>query len=123
MAFHVIVVCNLLAAMATLITSISLAAAGFSSMGLVWGLVAGSAAQAILFCAYRHDPPLFLPCLNDWCNVLRFGVYSSGTVIITSLNQWSPQVIPGRVLNFTAVGLYARSINVMVMFDRLSLTC
>ena len=92
-------------------------------MGLVWGLVAGSAAQAILFCAYRRDPRLFLLCLDDWRNVLRFGVYSSGTVIITSLNQWSPQVIPGRVLNFTAVGLYARSINVMVMFDRLSLTC
>jgi O-antigen/teichoic acid export membrane protein len=85
-------------------------------MGPVWGLVAGSAAQAILFCAYRRDPRLFLPCLNDWRNVLRFGVYSSGTVIITSLNQWSPQVVLGRVLDFTAVGLYARSVNIMVMF-------
>ena len=56
--------------MAILITSISLAAAGFSFMGLVWGLVAGGAAQAILFCAYRRDPRLFLPCLNDWRNVL-----------------------------------------------------
>lgn len=119
MAFHVIAICNLVAATATLITSISFVASGFSFMGPVWGLVAGSAAQAILFCVYHRDPRLFLPCLNDWRNVLRFGVYSSGTILITSLNQWSPQVILGRVLDFTSVGLYARSVNIMVMFDRL----
>jgi O-antigen/teichoic acid export membrane protein len=119
MAFHVIAVCNLVAATAMLITSISLAAAGFSFMGPVWGIVAGSATQAVLFCAYRRDPCMFLLCLDGWRNVLRFGVYSTGTVIITNLNQWSPQVILARVLDFTAVGLYARSVNIMVMFDRL----
>ena len=124
MAFHVIAVCDSIATTATLITSIGLAATGFSFMGPVWGLVAGSLAQAILFCTYRlwtypRELRMFLPCLTGWRNVLRFGAYSSGTVIITSLNQWSPQLILGRVLDFTAVGLYARSANIMIMFDRL----
>lgn len=119
MVFHVIAVCNLVAATAMLITSIGLAAAGFSFMGPVWGIVAGSTTQAILFCTYRRNPRMFLLCLDGWRDVLRFGVYSTGTVIITNLNQWFPQVILGRVLDFTAVGLYARSVNIMVMFDRL----
>lgn len=124
MAFHVIAVCDLVATTVMLITSISLAATGFSFMAPVWGLVAGSLAQAIVFCTYRfwtyqRELRIFLPCLTGWRNVLRFGAYSSGTAIITSLNQLSPQLILGRVLDFTAVGLYARSVNIMIMFDRL----
>lgn len=119
MAFDVIAVCSSVATTVMYATSIALAATGYSFMGPVWGLVAGSVVQAILYCVCRRDMRIFVPSLGGWRDTLRFGAYSSGTTMINALNQWSPQLIVGRMLDLSSVGLYARSVNIMVIFDRL----
>jgi O-antigen/teichoic acid export membrane protein len=53
--------------------------------------------------------------------VIDFGAYSSGVALINVVYSLSPQLILGRILDFTAVGLYSRAINVTQVFDRLVL--
>lgn len=121
MAFDVIALCDLGANFVTAITSVALAAMGFGFMGPVWGSVAGNTAMVLLFLACRRDMRIFRPCLRSWRDVVGFGTYSSATVIINVLYQYSPQLILGRVLGFTAVGLYGRAINVTQVFDKVVL--
>lgn len=119
MTFHVVAVCNLTGNFVVAVTSIGLTALGCSFMGPVWGWVAGNAALTVLFFAYRRDISIFRPCLRSWRDVLGFGSYSAGTVIVTALWEYSHQLVLGRVLGFSAVGLYGRAINVTQIFDRL----
>ncbi len=121
MAFDAIAVCNLLANIVMTATSVGLAAWGFSFMGPVWGAVAGNLTMTILFLAYRHDLRIFRPSLRNWRDVASFGLYSSATVIINVIYQWSPQLILGRIVNLTAVGLYGRAVNVTQIFNKLVL--
>jgi O-antigen/teichoic acid export membrane protein len=51
--------------------------------------------------------------------VIHFGAYSSSVVVINILYNFAPQLILGRILDFSAVGLYSRAINVTQVFDRL----
>ena len=121
MVFGALALCNLIANVLMAATSVGLAASGFSFMGPVWGSVAGNAALMALLLAHRRDVRIFRPSLRNWREVVGFGAYSSGTVIINVLYSWSPQMILGRVLDMTAVGLYSRAFNVIQLFDKLVL--
>ena len=85
MAFSAITICNLITTTVLVATSIGLAAVGFSFMAPVWALVASSLTQVILFCTFRRDIRIFLPCFRGWRDVLRFGAYSSGTTLTSTL--------------------------------------
>jgi O-antigen/teichoic acid export membrane protein len=121
MAFDAIAFCDLGANFVTAATSVALAAMGFGFMGPVWGSVAGNTAMVLLFLGCRRDMRIFRPCLRNWRDVVGFGAYSSATIIINILYQYAPQLILGRVLGFTAVGLYGRAVNVTQIFDKLVL--
>ncbi|MBL8659734.1 MAG: oligosaccharide flippase family protein [Rhodospirillales bacterium] len=121
MAFEAIAVSSLSANFVMALTSVGLATLGFSFMGPVWGAVAGNLTMTVAFLAYRRNIGIFRPSARGWREVVSFGLYSSGTVIINVLYQWSPQLILGRVANLAAVGLYGRAVNITQIFDRLVL--
>jgi O-antigen/teichoic acid export membrane protein len=64
---------------------------------------------------------IFRPSFTGWRDVIGFGAYSSAVSIINVIyNSW-PQLILGRILDFTAVGLYGRAGGATQLFDRLFL--
>jgi O-antigen/teichoic acid export membrane protein len=121
MAFDVLAWCNLTAAFITAATSIGLVALGWSFLGLLIGSVVGQAATIALLIGARRDLRIFRPSFNGWRDVIGFGAYSSAVAIINVIyNSW-PQLILGRILDFTAVGLYGRAAGSTQLFDRLFL--
>jgi O-antigen/teichoic acid export membrane protein len=119
MAFGVLAICNLTMVLVTAITSVTLAMLDMGYMAPVWGSVAGNAAIACMAFALRPRLAFFNPSLAGWRDVLSYGSYASGTMLINVLFDMAPQLILGRVLNMTAVGLYTRGVASAQLFDRL----
>jgi O-antigen/teichoic acid export membrane protein len=120
MRFGIIAIGNLAGSFAIVVASIALAVMGYSFLAPIWGMIAGGAVQATyLMIAGRHDLRIFRPSLAGYPEVVRFGLYSSGVVLINVLYNSAPQLFLARVLDFTAVGLYSRAVNVTQVFDKL----
>lgn len=121
MVFDALALCNVTANLATAVTSVALALIGLGFMGPVWGSVAGNVVLVGLLFAHKRNFRIFRPSFRNFEDLVLFGAYSSGAVVINVLYTWSPQIILGRVLGMTAVGLYTRSFNVIQLFDKLVL--
>ena len=119
MAFGALARCNLAGNFITAVLSIALAALNYSFMAPILGTLAGNAAVLALLIASRRDLRIFLPSFRGYRNVIGFGAYSSSTVLINVFYNLAPQLILARVLDFNAVGLYGRAINVTQVFDKL----
>ncbi|KRR18671.1 oligosaccharide flippase family protein [Bradyrhizobium retamae] len=119
MQFGIIAVCNLACSFTVVIVSIGLAVLGYSYLAPIWGMIAGSAVQAAYLIGTRGDLRIFRPSLEGYPDIVRFGLYSSGVVLINVFYSSAPQLFLARVLDFAAVGLYSRASNVTQAFDRL----
>jgi O-antigen/teichoic acid export membrane protein len=119
MAFRPLARCNLAGNFLTAVISVVLAALGYSFMAPIWGSVLGSVATTAFLLASRPDLSIFRPSLRGYREVVDFGAYSSGVLIMNVFYNLAPQLILGRVLDFTAVGLYGRAMSVTQVFDRL----
>jgi O-antigen/teichoic acid export membrane protein len=118
MAFAKLARCNLAGGFATTAVSIALAVLNYSFMAPIWGTIAGNAVTLALLVASRPNLRIFRPSLEGHGDVIRFGAYSSSVAVINVLYNLAPQLILGRILDFTAVGLYSRAINVTQLFDK-----
>ena len=118
MSFGTIARCNLAGNFVTAVASVMLAVLGYSFMAPVWGVLAGNTTMLALLMASRPNLRIFFPSLYGYRDVLGFGAYSSSTVIVNILYNFSPQLILARVLDFSAVGLYSRAFNVTQVFER-----
>ena len=118
MAFGILARCNLVGNLIMAVASVALAALGFSFMAPVWGSVIGNAVLAALLVWCWGERRIFLPSLAGYRDVVGFGAYSAGTIIINVFYNMAPQLILARVLDFTAVGLYGRAINVTQVFEK-----
>jgi O-antigen/teichoic acid export membrane protein len=119
MAFGTLARCNLIGNFITAVVSIALAAFGYSFMAPVWGTVAGNAAVVALLIVNCRDLRIFVPSVAGCRDVIGFGTYSTATIIINVFYNMAPQLILGRILDFSAVGLYSRAANVTQVFERL----
>lgn len=119
MDFDVLARCNLTANLIAAAASITFAALGYSFMSPILGTLVGQSILTALLMRERRNLRIFLLRLEGWRDVIAFGVYSSAVSIINALYQMSPQLIMARVLDFTAVGLYGRAINITQMFDKM----
>jgi O-antigen/teichoic acid export membrane protein len=121
MAFDTLARCNLTAALVTAATSIVLVELGWSFLGPLTGSIVGHVTAVAMLMSYRRDFRIFRPRFAGWRDVTGFGAYSSAVVIINVFYQSAPQLILGRVVDFTAVGLYGRAGGTTQLFDRLFL--
>ncbi len=121
MAFGSLARCNLAANFGSSASSVVLAAAGYSFMAPILGTIIGTTIASVLLLMCQRNWRIFKPCLDGYREVFEFGAYSSAVVIINVFYQWSPQLILGRILDFTAVGLYSRAVSITQVFDRLVL--
>lgn len=117
--FGTLTICNLTGNLVTAVVSIALALAGFSFMAPIWGMLTGNLVTTVMLVLWRKDFGIYLPSLAGYQDVIRFGLYSSGVIVINVFYNLSPQLILARVLDFTAVGLYSRAVTVTQAFDKL----
>jgi O-antigen/teichoic acid export membrane protein len=119
MQFGVVAASNLACNFTMVVVSIALAKMGYSYLAPIWGMIAGSVVQTAYLIVTRRDLRIFRPSLEDYPEVVRFGLYSSGVVLINVFYSSAPQLFLARMLDFTAVGLYSRAGNLTQVFDRL----
>jgi O-antigen/teichoic acid export membrane protein len=119
MAFGKLTLCSLIANSVGAAVSIALAVLNFSFMAPIWGGVAMNFVLTILLVATSHNIRIFKPSLWNCSDVLKFGMYSGGVSLINVFYNLSPQLFLGRILDFSAVGLYSRAIGVTQVFDKL----
>lgn len=119
MAFGKLALCSLIANSVGAAVSIVLAVLNFSFMAPIWGGVAMNLVLTILLVTTSHNIRIFKPSLWNCSDVLKFGMYSGGVSLINVFYNLSPQLLLGRILDFSAVGLYSRAIGVTQVFDKL----
>ncbi|WP_322513891.1 oligosaccharide flippase family protein [Rhodopseudomonas palustris] len=119
MQFGVIAASNLSCNFTIVVVSIVLAVMGFSYLAPIWGMIAGSAVQAVHLVATRRDLRIFRPSLSGCAGIVRFGLYSSGVVLINVFYNSAPQLFLARILDFASAGLYSRAVNLTQVFDKL----
>lgn len=119
MLFGTLALCNLASNMAVALVSIGLAILKFSYMAPIWGSVAGSVVLTTMLLISYRDFSVLRPSLFEYRDVLKFGLFSSGVGAINIFYNLAPQLFLAKILDFTAVGLYSRAINLTQVFDRL----
>lgn len=122
MAFGRIAAISVTATLANAVASIALALAGFGAASLVWGSVLAAVVSAMLTLMVRRELWMFLPSLHSWRQVVPFGAWSSAVTVLGMLYDHMPRLILGRVLGFTAVGLFGRSLSLVQMPERMVLS-
>lgn len=90
-------------------TALALAWAGFSASSLAWGMVAQAAARGLV-AQITHPAPIPLrPRLGSAGEVVRFGSLNSVLFVSGAIGSRSSDLIVGRLLGLTAVGLFSRA--------------
>ena len=119
MAFEALAGINIAAALVNLVTVVALATLGFGFMSLGWATLATSVARTVGAWAVRPCFWAFRPSLRDWRNLAGFGGYSTATAVINLVHDYLPQLLIGRLLDFSAVGLLGRATSLCQLPDRL----
>ncbi|QXT34493.1 oligosaccharide flippase family protein [Sphingomonas sanguinis] len=89
--------------------SLGLAWMGYSAFALAWAAVAQQATRAIIGQWRSGIRPPFPPRLTGVGPILRFGSNSSLLHISGAIGGRSPDLVIGRILDLTAVGLFGRA--------------
>ncbi|MEK9210514.1 oligosaccharide flippase family protein [Sphingomonas sp. 2378] len=97
------------AALVNAALSLGLAWAGYSAFALAWAAVGQQVARALIGQWRSGIRPPFPPSLHGLGPILRFGSNSSLLYISDAISSRSPDLVVGRVLGLTAVGLFSRA--------------
>jgi O-antigen/teichoic acid export membrane protein len=109
MAFRGLFFVNVGGALINGIVAIALAAAGYAALSLAWALVAQAIVRAIL-AQWISKTPIPLPLtLKGARPILQFGSASSILFVSGAIGTRTPELIIGRLLTMTAVGLFGRA--------------
>jgi O-antigen/teichoic acid export membrane protein len=100
-------------------TGIILAFMGLSYMSLAWAAIAGTVTSLILAQAMRPAGIPWLPGLKEIRRVFSFGLYMTGSTMVTRFGTDLPNLIVGKTLGLSAVGLVSRGSGLIQIFHRL----
>ncbi|MGR8981777.1 MAG: lipopolysaccharide biosynthesis protein [Gammaproteobacteria bacterium] len=118
MKFSSLYVIGVVNALGFSVTAVSLAALGFGALSLAWGSLAAAVATAIAAAIYQPIHARGWPSFAEWRRVTRFGTISSLTGIVSQVGLNAVDLIVGRTIGFTAVGLYSRANGLISIFHR-----
>jgi O-antigen/teichoic acid export membrane protein len=117
--FSRLAVITLITAFFGVSVSILLAALGFGPFALAYGALASNGLMVVLTLYSRPDHILMLPSLKEWRSVCGFGGMVSVTTIITNLGMQAPELLIGRFLGFSEVGLFSRAFGLAKIVEQL----
>ena len=119
MDFGKLAICNLAGNLAGAVISIAFAVWHFSYMALIWGSVASNVTLTVMLLVCWRDFSVFRPSLLEYRDIIGFGLYSSGVLLINIFYNLAPQLFLARILDFASVGLYSRAASMTQVFDKL----
>ena len=90
-------------------SALALAWAGWGPVALAWGMVAQAAARGAVAQATHPAPIPLRPRLGSAGEVVRFGSLNSVLFVSGAIGSRSSDLIVGRLLGLTAVGLFSRA--------------
>jgi O-antigen/teichoic acid export membrane protein len=103
------------------LTTIGLAAAGFSYMAFAWANVAAALVGSALCFLFRPDLSMYRWSLSEWRDVIRFGVFDSATSLLAALGEHAPYLLLGRFLNTAGIGIAQRALLLSTFPERVIL--
>ncbi|WP_246543286.1 oligosaccharide flippase family protein [Novosphingobium profundi] len=98
--------------------ALGLAAAGYSSFALAWATVASGLARGTIAQILRPALPRRLHLTGSGA-VFAFGTRSSALYVSGALGTRSPDMVVGKLLSLSAVGLYSRAVSLSDQFQML----
>lgn len=98
--------------------AVVLAWQGYSFASLAWASLAGVTTTAIIAALHRPGQRIIWPSFVEWRRVASFGSKSSIEALVTEVGQNAVDIIAGRMLGFTAVGIFSRAKGLVSMFER-----
>lgn len=98
--------------------AVGLAWLGYSAYALAWATVASGLARGLIAQALRPAPPWPLR-FDRLRTVISFGTRSSALYLTGALGTRTPDLIIGKLLTLTAVGLYSRAASLSDQFRTL----
>ncbi len=117
MRFGTLLRINAAASLTNNSVAVVLAVLGFGFMSLAWGQVAGAAVNFIISSVVRPPDVSHRPSFSQWRRVTSFGVVMVGATLVGDLGARAPDLLIGRFLGITSVGLFGRGVSVLRLFD------
>lgn len=118
MRFDILFWINITSAIFSTTTSIYLALQGYGYLSLVWS----SIVAALIFCIggvlYRRSEFWLSPSLSEWKSVFYFGSRSTFSNILVQVALNINDLVIGRVLGLSSLGILNRAQSVMNLFHR-----
>lgn len=100
------------------VAGVLLAWQGYSYMSMAWGGFVSVSVYVLLTLAFRPPSLPRLPGFRGLRAAFTFGWYVSGVYIGGQVGKSMPDLIIGRVLNFSAVGIFGRAVGLIEIFNR-----
>ena len=100
-------------------TAIVLAYYNFGYMSLAWAVFASAIVNFLLCYAFKDKLVSYIPSYKNIASILHFGGISTIAGILSEIGTNAPEIILGKSLGFSSVGLYSRANGVATMFDKL----
>ncbi len=118
MAFKALYQIRIISAIVHSCVAVGLAWLGYSFASLAWASLAGVTTTALIAACHRPNQRVIWPNFVEWRHVASFGGKSSLDALITQIGMNSIDLIAGRLLGFTAVGIFSRAQGLISMFSR-----
>jgi len=94
---------------------------GFSAESLAWALIAEAVVKSLLAQYFRRTPVPFPLAMKNMRPVLEFGSTSTALYVIGGIGVRTPDLIIGRFLSLTSVGLFSRAFGLAGMLRHLAI--
>ena len=118
MSFKALYQIRIISAIVHSTVAVVLAWQGYSFASLAWASLAGVSTTAVIAAFHRPGQRIIWPSFVEWRRVASFGSKSSIEALITEVGQNAVDIIAGRMLGFTAVGIFSRAKGLVSMFER-----
>lgn len=122
MEFGALTRVNALANLVHAIVTILFAWLGAGFMSFAWGILVSALVRMALAFHARPFFWMYNPCLSGWRAFFIFGGYKGASTVLDRAYEALPQLVLGRIMPLTAVGLYNRANLVCGLPDKILLS-
>ena len=118
MSFKALYQIRIISAIVHSSVAVILAWQGYSFASLAWASLAGVTTTAFIAAYHRPGQRIIWPSFVEWRRVSSFGSKASVEAFVTEISMNAVDMIAGRMLGFTAVGIFSRAQGLISMFAR-----
>lgn len=118
MRFKHTMIIQITSTLVSAVVGVSAALAGESYRSLVWSAIAGTLTSVIMTLVFRPPGVLLLPGFREIPHVFTFCRYAGSSTLISHMGNRAPDLIIGKILDMSAVGIYGRAVGAISIFGK-----